>query len=625
MFHLWKSVLAALRTVYSLKSLLIREIVYYTLGNSLFQNLIHKFFPSYQIFNQVNSTIKLLDQQERAPSQIDVDLNEILNLEHPLRAAKMSDKLSELMRRRIGLQFRLGGGKGGQDPRSLGYVEYGLLVKWAESWKKEQDIYFDKSLTKAEKKHLKYAARYTLFVDLLLEDKDLRDKFFFWTLQDGNSPEIFIEFPSLTEWIIQSDLSRRLGKFDGLIQIEETNGVKDVTLLFEGKPVSILDTEREIEFRGSYTRTVAEVFEVFRCKYKEVGDFEIFEDGVISWNTFKMGYWDDSLQEYILADFLSDNWWKDLPHFETLTHEEVEKRYEVAIDGVSWVSAVTATRGNINLSYEKTHAFIELAIPDGRGRYQIYNFGKYGRDFPKNMWDGLKKFTLTMLANVMYPDENVYYSHRQRGYYPFVISPEKGRMILNLIRHEIFRCMAGKSVYQIESDNCAKWTVDILTDALGPDNIPNLYKMSLLDCEPGGPMQKLFNLIKKLPKFLHAFAITRLHYPIGAWRGVWVKHTYGKEWKSLSSHQFFNTAEVYLPALVIKKRDEGLFDIQTANLDGQTRWSLVVEKVLHRVCLFYTLFKRWKLLLNLIKKIFDAKGEAEPQQSGGMLEPLNTS
>ncbi len=89
---------------------------------------------------------------------------------------------------------------------------------------------------------------------------------------------------------------------------------------------------------------------------------------------------------------------------------------------------------------------------------------------------------------------------------------------------------------------------------------------------------------------------------------MWIKQRHAKEWKSLTSHQFFNTAEVYLPALVIKKRDEGFFDIQIANLNGQTHWSLVLEKVLYRVPPLYYLFSRWKqkmaCLIVLFKRLF---------------------
>ncbi len=489
------------KMVYSLKTLVIRKIESYKEEDNLFQNLLSKFFPSYCTVLNARREIDRLSLHERTPGNSSINVSDILSLENELKAFNRR----QLMRFRIGLQYRLGREGGGADPRALGYVEYRLLEKWAESWKKGQQTCSDKTLAKKEKKHLKSAARYGLFVDLLLEDEKLRHKFFLWTLRDGNAPEPFIEFPFTVDWLIKSDLGQRLGRFENLVGIKNLNGLKVVTVRFEGNPVSILDPDREIEFRGSFKKTISEIFEVFRNKYKKVGDFEVFQEGIINWNTFKMGYWDDSIKEYILVDFLKEDWWKDLPYFETLTKEQAEERYGTSIDGASWVAAVTATRGNINLSYEQTHAFMELAIPDERGRFHIYDFGKYGRFFPKNLWDGLKKFTLTMLASVMYPDENVYYSQRQTGYYPFIISPEEGKKLLNSVRQEIFRCMAGLSVYQIESENCAKWTVELLKDALDSDLIPNLYKMSLLDCEPGGLMQKLFNLIKKLPKYSACF------------------------------------------------------------------------------------------------------------------------
>ncbi|NGX57924.1 MAG: hypothetical protein K940chlam3_00825 [Chlamydiae bacterium] len=591
MFHLENTFLELFEALENSKSLILNEKGYWRFDKSVFNGVLNKFYPVRQLKRVAESCIQNFKRIERIPidSKNYDDVSHMSYqtlsqyLEKKLRKyPQCHDLLRELMRHRVGFEHRFGGKNGGASRLLMGYVEYRLLGEMARRWKEKQDVFRLQFLTQYDEERLKFAAQYPLFVDLVLEYPSLQENFFSWVLRDDNPVDVFIEFPGITEWIITSDLSNRLGRVGDQVRLEKIHGEKHVTIKFEGKRESILDPEKMIEFRGGYRLSLNQIFEVFSQKYFEVGNLEVFSEGVTNWNSFKMGHWDEDLKDYVLIDFIKDDWWNQLPHFETITKKQAEERYEIPITDGQWIVSAHATRGNINLSYEKTHAFVQIAVPTDRGSYKIYDFGKYGMNFPRNILEGLKMFTQTMLAGVMYPDENVYYTDRQHGYYPVHMTPEEGRNLMQLIREEIFNCFAGRRVYQIESDNCARWTFELFAGVLGEGKLPNLYQMSLLDCEPGGPIQKLFYLIKKLPKWLHAFSITRLHYPIGAWRGIWVNTNDGRAWKSLSNHKFFETAEVYLPALVIHKRRGGLFSFETANLENKTLWNSICEKVLRR-------------------------------------------
>ncbi len=387
------------------------------------------------------------------------------------------------------------------------------------------------------------------------------------------------------DWVIDSDLCNRLGRVGDQIRVEKLDGEKHVTLKFEGRRESIMDPDKLIEFKGGYQLTLTEIFDVFSRKYYEVGNLEVFSEGITNWNTFQLGHWDESLQDYVMIDVIQDGWWNQLPHFETITKMEAEERYGIELPPDQWVVSAHATRGLINLSYEQTHAFVQVAMPTEENTYKIYDFGKYGLFFPKNFLDVMKLFTQTMPAVVMYPDDNVYYLQRQHGYYPMIMTPEQGQEIMAKLRNEIMNSFAGQRVYQIETDNCARWTYELFISVLGEGSLPNLYKMSLIDCEPGGPIQVIFGLIKKLPNQFHSYVLTRLHYFLGAWRGIWIRKSTGHVWRSVSNHEFFDTGEVYLPALVIHKSLKGLFAIEDANLHNQTTWWLICKKVFHRAAL----------------------------------------
>ena len=104
------------------------------------------------------------------------------------------------------------------------------------------------------------------------------------------------------------------------------------------------------------------------------------------------------------------------------------------------------------------------------------------------------------VCTIAYPDENEFYSHRHTVYHSFVVEEEEGLRFMDSIKKDIRLSREGNFVYQIESDNCAKWTQEKLENELGQHRVPNLYKMSLLDTEPQGFVSNIFDLIKKLPK-----------------------------------------------------------------------------------------------------------------------------
>ncbi len=558
---------------------------------SLFRSFFARFFPDRKITEIAHSCLANFDRIERipleAPHDSDVDHLSYLSLarylEKKLRALPQSEKLLfDLMRKRIALQYRCSGRLGGEGRLLMGYVEYRLLYQLASRWKKEQAHFHLHFLTQHDQQILKKAAQYPQFVDLLLEYPSLQDSFFRWTLQNNNPVEVFIEFPAISDWIVDADLSNRLGRVGDLLRVETIDGARHVTLMFEGQRISIMDPKTVIEFRGKYRLSVEEIFSMFSRKYHDVGNLEVFEEGITNWNGFQLGHWDAALQHYVMVDLLQPRWWENLPVLETITRKDAQERYKIPIPSGRWVVAAHATRGNINLSYEETHAFIQIAIPICGDLYRIYDFGKYGLYFPKNYLEVLNLFAKTMPAGVMYPDDNTYSLQRQHGYYPLVIDPDSGRKTMDVMRQEFFSCLAGKQVYQIETDNCARWTHEVLSGIVGQEALPNLYQMPLIECEPGGFIQSLFGLIKKLPKKFHTYVLTRMHYGLGAWRGMWIKGSSGYIWRSVSNHEFFDTGVVYLPALVIEKREQGLFDIEAACLENRTKWRLVCEKVVFR-------------------------------------------
>ncbi|KAF3362367.1 hypothetical protein PHSC3_001077 [Chlamydiales bacterium STE3] len=94
---------------------------------------------------------------------------------------------------------------------------------------------------------------------------------------------------------------------------------------------------------------------------------------------------------------------------------------------------------------------------------------------------------------------------------PFRLKAKQGLEIMELIKEDILIVRSCNLVYQIESENCAKWVQSKLEMILGIKKVSNLYKIQLLNTEPVGPIFKIFSWIKKLSSSWHVPILAMLH------------------------------------------------------------------------------------------------------------------
>lgn len=469
-----------------------------------------------------------------------------------------------LSRHLVGLEYRLEENYGGIDCLKSSTLYFQELKDRALEWKKKQVLFYRKDLNSTEIKKIKETALYEKFLFLLKTDPRLEDQFWSWTLRDHNAVGPFIQYPAMQIKLVDSNINGRIGKIQGgqLLKIKKKNFSdrieKTLTLPFEGKDLSILNEEALIHFkRGNYTLRLKEIWKIFKKKFHKVGNLEFLNQGIVNWNTLKLGHWDAAKKKYQSINLNRRDWWRELPLGEIITLKQARKRYGWHLDGYRWNMAASASRGRPTLDYEETHAYLEIAIPLSKGRYAIYDFGKVATFFPSNGLETLKIFCLNLFATIAYPDDNIFYSHRQHVHHSFPLLPAQGEKMMNLIRRDMVKGRAKNFVYQIESENCAEWVYEIITSVMGKGNVPNLFKMKLLHTEPKGPAAFLFNLIKKLPEELQTSVITALHLPLGAWIGTWIVENGRKVKKAMIHHPFWKTAEVYLPALLHHLKEKG--------------------------------------------------------------------
>lgn len=478
-------------------------------------------------------------------------------------SASSRHERAALKRAIVGLKYRLEGANGGLDPSPSSEGILDSLLEAAKDWKLSQPSFSHRSLSSSEILILQQACQYPEFVDILLHNPELLDRFLVWALRDRIDIRPFIEYPSLQKKINECELNGRIGRMGGKqLKIQRVHNQEDsilekvVTLPFEGQDISILDEERFVLFRGNYALTVKEIFDIFKNKKYRAGNLEFMADGIINWNAHHWGWWDEDKQEYHKVDLSQDEWWTQLPTLEILSLQEAREKFGSHLDGRQWNLATIATRQWENLNFEGAHAYMSIAIPVGEGRYAVYPFGKYTFHFPSSLLKAFIRSCETTDATVAYPDENVFYTHRQKTRYSYALSEEQGRNYLELIKRDMLLSRSGNLVYQIHSDNCALWAQKKVEQIIG--NVPNLFQMPFLDSDPRGFMAFLFGSIKALPKKWQLPVTLFLHIPLGAYRGKWVWENGKRIWRSLMSHEYWNDTKLFHPALLHKQQEEGI-------------------------------------------------------------------
>lgn len=450
------------------------------------------------------------------------------------------------------------------------YQQYFQMVSdLALQWQQKHPLHSSPALHLKDLAQFKLLAHYPEFIELLLVDSAFCDYFFKWILQDHNPVEPFVQYPASQELLVQSNLSGRLQKANpSALRIFTSGQEKYLGLLIEGRYANMLELEEHVVLRGKWVISLREIFNVFSVKSHIAGNLEFFTAGITNWNANKLGYWSEEIKDHITIDVNAPEWWKQLPILESLEKNAVRQRYGFAADGKHWIVAATATRGTPTLDYDNSHAFLEVAIPLQDGRYGIYDFGKVATFIPKTTMDTLIIFADSIHATVAYPDDNAYYTHRQRAQHSFPLTRSQAACLMGHIRNDILKSRTNNFIYQIESENCAQWVQTTLEKVFGVNKVPNMFVMPLIESEPQSGMRAFFSFLKLFPRNLPSKLLIALHVPLGAWRGKWIVEEGKKVWKALNKHPFWDTGLVYLPALLHKQRRGGSLSIVNGGTDG---------------------------------------------------------
>jgi len=399
-------------------------------------------------------------------------------------------ELNTLRRKIIGLQYRIEKNNGGLN-KNTGPNFYLELFHLANDWKQNEKLYPDQSskqLTKRDIDKLLETCKYPEFIKLLMWDKALCSKFFKWSIRDNNPVDTFIEFPATSDTLHINNIDKRTGLLNpDLIKIKKS-AVKDITLPFyDGKKtnyISILDESKIINLNNNLSLSLQKIYQVFFNKREHPGYLEFFKQyGIMNWASFEYGPINPDLRTYKKIDIARNDWWDILPKFDELSKSATEKRYDLELKDNEWVQCIRSTKETLDYRMLKRHGYLEVAIPLKNGNYGIFPFGKYPTDFPTSTIGLVRLIPGTTDARLEYPDENVFYSHRQHAMQPEKLSQKQGQEFIEKIRIDIEKTYNNKLNFQMAGKNCAEWA-ESKAVVLPETKTATFFKMPATEMQP---------------------------------------------------------------------------------------------------------------------------------------------
>lgn len=460
---------------------------------------------------QVIPTCKKLDLLESTPISTDRPapktaieaLISVKKLIHRAEKYPFTSKaeLDRLKVRELALAYRLGKSNEGEEKLLTPHEPFlKALKKKASAWKKRQLCCNGEDLNQRDLESLKEIACYSKLSEFLLSKSFYLTLFFKWSLINPLSPRIFAEFPALTEEIDNSNLKPRIGTYGGNgLKYTEEQGFKDVTLLFEGKPVSILNRKRKVELSHHLVLTIDEVFKQFQRKNFVEGNLTYFEDGVTNWDPHEMGPRNGLTGKVERIDLNRSDFYKQLRERKSFTKEEASQYFRIPCDGKNWVLTVVATRRDCRLDTFGGHAYYRLLIPNGDGTYfYTHGFGKFAKRYPQNGRESKGMLAQPVEATMEYPDNNEIYTQRQRKEFHYSMTEENGKGFLESVRQDILNAWRGNLAFQILVENCTDSVVEKMGKYVGVKE-SKLFDVEFMKLQPRGFLGALAKILRRAP------------------------------------------------------------------------------------------------------------------------------
>lgn len=340
-----------------------------------------------------------------------------------------------------------------------------------------------------------------------------------WAFRDGCSADVFIEFPNEAKLASKAFLDKRSGAVhgtEGLCVITRTDQKKTVAIRMYGSVVEdesyvplpkegfveVLNKERKVKLKNAideylrrpakqkaapYELPIGDIYRQFSLKTTSYQRVDYTNEGIINWNSSRLGSYNPETNRYRMVDLSAENWFEQLPVTKILTQEELKARYpgQKAFTAGQMGFAIRATRSKTNFDIAENHAHLEIITPNPDGTFNLRPYGLQPMKLPQGTWDKIKTLCDTQIAHAHYPDESFYLGQRQQIGYSFHCAKEEMEEFFAHLKKDLEKAKKGAKIFQAQANNCAnfvqkmffktfveKQLIDPLCEIFGKDKDP---------------------------------------------------------------------------------------------------------------------------------------------------------
>ncbi len=231
----------------------------------------------------------------------------------------------------------------------------------------------------------------------------------------------------------------------------------------------------------------------------------------------------------------SADWWKELLEFETLTKKQVEERYKVQIKEGESLIVLNASRQHTYLRSDNNHSWFVVVTKKenekGEDKYHVLPMGKYATYYAQNDLELFFFIFGTQPASICYPDENMFYYHREKCNLPLVAKPHHFSRFMDKVRRDMILAKEGKLYFQSQGNNCATWLQETLDYAFEGQVLPRFFEIDVLETTGPFPVNKIISTLNSIKQATaHSVAnVCRILFCTAfgaAWQG------YSPEWSN---------------------------------------------------------------------------------------------
>jgi hypothetical protein len=434
------------------------------------------------------------------------------------------------------------------------------LKEKLKKWKSRQFPKLGKKFSREENDRINLTCSLPDVLKLLKTDPLYRENYIRFVFRNSigaceanHAVNIAVQTPTIQKRLTKAFLDKRAKRLknQGLLFHEyvirdgsKVTVKKDVSFLIRGSHVSLIDDSQKITFHDGSTKKVRQLFkEEFEEKDSKISKYEYLADGI------------DLIRE---PDLTNKEYWKDLQEWETLTRDELQRRYpNVDLSNAYGLITVKASRQHTNqIRVDGNHAWFEVAVPRDDGRFTMLTFGKLAQTFPISMKEKFAFVFNTKKSTIICPDDNEFYYHREHFAEPLCVEKKHFERFFERLRQDMLKVKAGTFIFQAQGDNCASWVQEVLDEVFKEIKLPRVFEVESLKTSAPFPVNHIIDTLNYVKSTVSTAAANDVRLFIcglfgASWQGLEVPNSEKERIvKYLSDHAKFREGIQSIPSML---------------------------------------------------------------------------